>query len=195
MPKCDVQCSRRTLVVNDRAELAFSTTRWSRRYSQMSTFHVASLSPYRGARPSPRPFASVADGSPSMMDRGADRRSDDQVWFPGGFAVRNGGRVASLVKAPTVRASNTSSPATMTMPPVKGCDGSENVRRTAKVSCRWRMPSSCAAIPFRTWRMWARFGHLHRHHHRRLKPLPRQFDVGVKVSISGLSSSRKYSAA
>jgi calcineurin-like phosphoesterase family protein len=64
---------------------------------------------------------------------------------------------------------------------VNGCDGWESIQAYAEVSVDGMHLVLCH-YPFRTGRNmdkgWANF---HGHSHGRLKPLPRQFDVGVEV--------------
>jgi len=64
---------------------------------------------------------------------------------------------------------------------VKGCDGWESIQAYAEVSVDGMHLVLCH-YPFRTWRNMSKgWVNLHGHSHGRLKPLPRQFDVGVEV--------------
>jgi calcineurin-like phosphoesterase family protein len=137
--------------------------------------HAGALGLYR------RPFASVAEMDCQMIDRwNSVIGSDDEVWYLGDFAIRQRpDRVASLVKALHGRkhliTGNNDDAA------VKGCDGWESIQAYAEVSVDGMHLVLCH-YPFRTWRNMSKgWVNLHGHSHGRLKPLPRQFDVGVEV--------------
>jgi calcineurin-like phosphoesterase family protein len=64
---------------------------------------------------------------------------------------------------------------------VNGCDGWENIQPYAEVSVDGVHLVLCH-YPFRSWRNMSKgWVNLHGHSHGRLKPLLRQFDVGVEV--------------
>ena len=137
--------------------------------------HAGALGLYR------HPFASVAEMDRQMIDRwNSVIGSDDEVWYLGDFAFRQRpDRVASLVKALHGRkrliTGNNDDAA------VKGCDGWESIQAYAEVSVD-DMHLVLCHYPFRTWRNMSKgWVNLHGHSHGRLKPLPRQFDVGVEV--------------
>ncbi len=104
----------------------------------------------------------------------------DEVWHLGDFAVRQSAeRVASLLSMLHGRkhliTGNNDDAA------VRDCDGWQSVQPYAEVNVDGRQLVLCH-YPFRTWRaMDKAWINLHGHSHGRLKPLPRQFDVGVDV--------------
>jgi calcineurin-like phosphoesterase family protein len=64
---------------------------------------------------------------------------------------------------------------------VTGCNAWQSVQPYAEVTADGKKLVLCH-YPFRTWRDMGRGSlNLHGHSHGRLKPLPRQFDVGVDV--------------
>ena len=64
---------------------------------------------------------------------------------------------------------------------VIGCDGWESIQPYAEMTVDGVHLVLCH-YPFRTWRnMGKGWVNLHGHSHGRLKPRPRQFDVGVEV--------------
>ena len=105
---------------------------------------------------------------------------EDEVWHLSDFAFRQRpARVASLLRAlhgrkRLITGNNDDSP-------VIGCDGWESIQPYAEVNVDGMHLVLCH-YPFRTWRNMAKgWANLHGHSHGRLKPLPRQFDVGVEV--------------
>lgn len=104
----------------------------------------------------------------------------DEVWHLGDFAVRQSAqRVASLLQVLHGRKhliiGNNDDAA------VTNCDGWQSVQPYAEVMVGEAKLVLCH-YPFRTWRDMGKGAiNLHGHSHGRLKPLPRQFDVGVDV--------------
>lgn len=139
--------------------------------------HAGARSFYR------RPFASVAEMDCQMIDRWnsvVEPGDRDEVWHLGDFAVRQSAeRVASLLtvlhgRKHLVTGNNDEAAVT-------DCDGWQSVQSYAEVTVDGTRLVLCH-YPFRTWRnMDKAWVNLHGHSHGRLKPLPRQFDVGVDV--------------
>ena len=126
-----------------------------------------------------RPFDSVAAMDAAMIERwNATVGADDEVWFLGDFAVR---RPVAEMQATLDR-----------LPGRKHLlMGNNDDERTAGLA-GWATVGWYAEIavdgialvlchyPFRTWnRMYKGALNLHGHSHGALKPLTRQFDVGV----------------
>ncbi len=137
--------------------------------------HAAARSFYR------RPFTSVAEMDQQMIDRWNAVVTDaDEVWHLGDFAVRQSReRVASLLLMLNGRkhlvAGNNDDAG------VRGCAHWQSVQSYAELAVDGRKLILCH-YPFRTWRDMGRGSvNLHGHSHGRLKPLPRQSDVGVDV--------------
>ena len=137
--------------------------------------HAGARSLYR------RPFASVAEMDRQMIARWnsvVSQGDGDEVWHLGDFAVRQSTeRVACLLDKLHGRkhliAGNNDNDA------VTGSSGWQSVQPYAEVIVEGTMLVLCH-YPFRTWRDMGRAAiNLHGHSHGRLKPLPRQFDVGV----------------
>jgi calcineurin-like phosphoesterase family protein len=103
---------------------------------------------------------------------------DDTVWHLGDFAVRVAlGRAADLLGALSgikhLIAGNNDPPGVRTLP------GWVSVRDYAELELDGRRLILCH-YPLRAWKAQHRGAlQLHGHSHGRLKPLPRQFDVGV----------------
>lgn len=135
--------------------------------------HAGARSFYR------RPFASVAEMDRQMIDRwNATVEPADEVWHLGDFAVRQSAEhVAELLAAlhgtkHLVTGNNDALAVT-------GCSGWRSVQAYVEVTVDDTQLVLCH-YPFRTWRdMDKGTINLHGHSHGRLKPLPRQFDVGV----------------
>jgi calcineurin-like phosphoesterase family protein len=126
-----------------------------------------------------RPFDTVAAMDQAMIERwNAAVGPVDEVWHLGDFAIRQlPERVAALRRALNGRkhlvAGNNDDPA------VTACDGWASVQPYAEIDVEGMKLVLCH-YPFRTWRnMGKAWLNLHGHSHGRLKPLPRQFDVGV----------------
>lgn len=137
--------------------------------------HAGALGLYR------RPFVSVDEMDRQMIEGwNSVVGPRDEVWHLGDFAFRQRPeRVASLVKSLHGRkcliTGNNDDAAVM------GCEGWESIQSYAEVSADGMYLVLCH-YPFRTWRnMGKGWINLHGHSHGRLKPLPRQFDVGVEV--------------
>jgi calcineurin-like phosphoesterase family protein len=139
--------------------------------------HASARSFYR------RPYASVSEMDQQMIDHWnsvvapGDR---DEVWHLGDFAVRQSpGRVSSLLgllhgRKHLITGNNDDAAVT-------GCGGWQSVQPYAEVTVDGANLVLCH-YPFRTWRnMHKGWINLHGHSHGKLKPLPRQFDVGVDV--------------
>jgi calcineurin-like phosphoesterase family protein len=137
--------------------------------------HAAARSFYR------RPFSSITEMDRVMIDRwNSVVEPEDEVWHLGDFCVRQSAeRVASLLMVLNGRKhliTGNNDDATVT-----DCDGWQSVQPYAEVTVDGRRLVLCH-YPFRTWRNMGRGAiNLHGHSHGKLKPLPRQFDVGVDV--------------
>lgn len=126
-----------------------------------------------------RPFASVAEMNAAMIDGwNAAVGSEDEVWHLGDFAVR---RPAAEMQAVLDRLAgrkhlilgNNDGAATA------GLRGWASVGHYAEIEADGRRLVLCH-YPFRTWNgMYKGALNLHGHSHGALKPLTRQFDVGV----------------
>jgi calcineurin-like phosphoesterase family protein len=137
--------------------------------------HAGARSLYR------RPFASVADMDRQMVERwNSVVEPGDEVWHLGDFAIGHPPRhVADLLGVLHGRkhliVGNNDAIA------VTGCAGWQSIQSYAELAIDGRKLILCH-YPFRTWRDMGRGSiNLHGHSHGRLKPLPRQFDVGVDV--------------
>jgi calcineurin-like phosphoesterase family protein len=135
--------------------------------------HAGARSLYR------RPFASVAEMDGQMICRwNSVVEPGDVVWHLGDFSVRQSPeRVASLLSAlhgqkHLIVGNNDDAG-------VIGCAGWQSVQSYAEVTVDGTRLVLCH-YPFRTWRNMGRgWVNLHGHSHGRLKPLRRQFDIGV----------------
>jgi calcineurin-like phosphoesterase family protein len=128
-----------------------------------------------------RPFGSVSDMDEQMIERwNAAVEPDDEVWHLGDFAVRQPARrVACLLRRLNGRkhlvAGNNDNAE------VTGCPLWVDVQSYVEMIVDGKTVVLCH-YPFRTWRDMGKGSiNLHGHSHGRLKPLPRQFDVGVDV--------------
>jgi calcineurin-like phosphoesterase family protein len=136
--------------------------------------HAGAKSLYR------RPFASVADMDAAMVANwNAVVGPDDEVWHLGDFAVRQKAeRVAGLLAAlrgrkHLIRGNNDDAVVLAAAWESVGDYAEVSVDGVGLVLCHYA---------FRTWRgMGKGWVNLHGHSHGRLKPLPRQRDVGVDV--------------
>ena len=135
--------------------------------------HAGAISLYR------RPFATVADMNAAMVARWNETvEPDDDVWHLGDFALRvSTAQTAALLRSLNGRkhlvAGNNDPPEVVCLPEWSSThpyvEMVVNDRRL--VLCHYA---------FRTWNGMARGAlNLHGHSHGRLKPLPRQTDVGV----------------
>jgi calcineurin-like phosphoesterase family protein len=130
-----------------------------------------------------RPFASVAEMDQRMIDLWnsvVGPGNKDEVWHLGDFAVRQSAqRVAFLLRVLHGRkhliVGNNDDAA------VTDCNGWQSIQQYAEVTVEGTKLVLCH-YPFRTWRDMSKGAiNLHGHSHGRLKPLPRQFDVGVDM--------------
>ena len=174
------QHAERTPQAVPRSEVCNATTRKRQRMTVYFTSdnhfgHAAARSFYC------RPFSSIAEMDQVMIDRwNSVIQPWDEVWHLGDFAVRQSAqRVASLLRVlhgqKHLIVGNNDDAA------VTGRTGWESVQSYAEVTAD-RLQLVLCHYPFRTWRnMDKGWINLHGHSHGRLKPLLRQFDVGVDV--------------
>jgi calcineurin-like phosphoesterase family protein len=137
--------------------------------------HGGALGLYR------RPFASVAAMNEALVERWNETVGPDEVvWHLGDFAIRQRPEVVTELLArlngrKRLVAGNNDPPATTEL------DGWESVQPYAETAVEGISLVLCH-YPFRSWRgMGKGWVNLHGHSHGRLKPVPRQFDVGVDV--------------
>jgi len=137
--------------------------------------HGGALGLYR------RPFPSVAAMNEAIVERWNETvGSDDQVWHLGDFAIRQGAEVVAELLAHLhghkhLLTGNNDPPETTELA------GWESVQPYAEITVDGVSAVLCH-YPFRSWRgMNKGWVNLHGHCHGRLKPQPRQFDVGVDV--------------
>jgi calcineurin-like phosphoesterase family protein len=137
--------------------------------------HGGALGLYR------RPFASVAVMNEALVERWNEAVGpEDTVWHLGDFAIRQRPAVvadllARLHGRKNLVAGNNDPPATRELA------GWESVQPYTEIEADG-LPLVLCHYPFRSWRgMGKGWVNLHGHSHGRLKPLPRQFDVGVDV--------------
>lgn len=137
--------------------------------------HPGALALYR------RPFASVPAMDAAMVERWNDAVApEDDVWHLGDFAIRQSdARMADLLARLNGRkhlvTGNNDSAVTA------GLAGWSSVQPYAELVVAERLVVLCH-YAFRTWRDMSRGAvNLHGHSHGRLKPLPRQVDVGVDI--------------
>jgi calcineurin-like phosphoesterase family protein len=126
-----------------------------------------------------RPFASVAEMDRVLEDAwNAAVASDDEVWHLGDFARKPADVPALLARLNGTKhliRGNNDPPATLAAP------GWASVADYAEIEVEGVRLVLCH-YPFRTWNgQHRRALNLHGHSHGRLKPLPRQHDVGVDV--------------
>ena len=128
-----------------------------------------------------RPFASVAAMDTALIE-GWNKAvaPEDEVWHLGDFALGPAPpRLAELLAALNGRkhlvVGNNDGAATLEQP------GWASVQHYAELEVDGKRLVLCH-YPFRTWnRMGQGVINLHGHSHGRLKPVPRQYDVGVDV--------------
>jgi len=137
--------------------------------------HGGALGLYR------RPFASVAAMNEAMVERWNETVGpEDTVWHLGDFVIRQRPTVvadllARLSGHKHLVAGNNDPPAT------RDLEAWESVQSYIEIEADSVSLVLCH-YPFRRWRGMGRgWLNLHGHSHGRLKPLPRQFDVGVDV--------------
>lgn len=135
--------------------------------------HAGALSLYR------RPFASVAAMNAAMVARWNEAVApDDAVWHLGDFALRTSPeQAASLLRGlhgrkHLIRGNND-------VPEISCLPEWASVADYQEISVEGH-PLVLCHYAFRTWNGMAKGAlNLHGHSHGRLKPLPRQTDVGV----------------
>jgi calcineurin-like phosphoesterase family protein len=126
----------------------------------------------------PRPFASVAEMDAGLAERwNAAVGPEDEVWHLGDFA-----RTAALADALLRRLNGRKHLITGNNDPYPDrVSGWASVSPYAEIEREGRRLVLCH-YPFRSWNgMHRKSLNLHGHSHGRLKPLPRQYDVGVDV--------------
>lgn len=128
-----------------------------------------------------RPFASTAAMDEALVLRWNETVGPgDEVWHLGDFAIRQSAAVvaAMLARLAGVKhlvIGNNDPPATTGQPLWA------SVQPYAEITLDG-VPLVLCHYPFRSWRGMNKGAlNLHGHSHGRLKPLPRQFDVGVDV--------------
>jgi calcineurin-like phosphoesterase family protein len=128
-----------------------------------------------------RPFPSAAAMDEAMVARWRETvADDDEVWHLGDFAVRQpAARMASLIARLPGRKhlilGNNDGETTAAL------EGWASVRHYAELELEGTLFVLCH-YPLRSWNRMARGAiNLHGHSHGRLRPLPRQVDVGVDV--------------
>ena len=128
-----------------------------------------------------RPFASVAEMDQAMIDRwNSVVQPEDEIWHLGDFAVRQSSErvdhlLGTLHGSKHLVAGNNDDAA------VTGCNGWQSLQQYAELVIDDIRLVLCH-YPFRTWRDMGKGAiNLHGHSHGRLKPQPRQYDVGVDV--------------
>ncbi len=137
--------------------------------------HAGALSLYR------RPFATVAAMNEAMIERwNATVAPGDEVWHLGDFALRTGtDAAAALLERLHGRKhllTGNNDP-----PDIAGLAGWSSVQPYAELAVGGVRLVLCH-YALRTWNGMAKGAlNLHGHSHGRLKPLPRQTDVGVDV--------------
>jgi calcineurin-like phosphoesterase family protein len=137
--------------------------------------HAGALALYR------RPFTSVEDMNAAMIARWNETIGpDDEVWHLGDFAINmKAKRAAELLQSLNGRKHliiGNNDP-----PDVAGLPGWSTARHYAEVEADGHRLVLCH-FAFRTWNGMKKGAlNLHGHSHGRLKPLPRQADVGVDV--------------
>jgi calcineurin-like phosphoesterase family protein len=135
----------------------------------------------RALRIDRRPFSSLAEHDAALVQRWNDAVSpDDEVWHLGDFALsptpeRVQQLIDSLNGSKHLIIGNNDGPATI------AARGWASVQHYAELTLDGTRLVMCH-YPFRTWnRMGTGVLDFHGHSHGKLKPLPRQFDVGVDV--------------
>lgn len=122
-----------------------------------------------------RPFASVAEMDEALIDGWNARvRPEDEVWHLGDFCRGDAGKLlARLNGIKHLVAGNNDPDAT------RAATGWTSVADYRETEVDGRLLVLCH-YPFRSWRGMSKGAvNLHGHSHGRLKPVLRQFDVGV----------------
>lgn len=125
-----------------------------------------------------RPFANMADHDAALISNWNSRVSpEDEVWHLGDFAVRRADFAEQLLsrlsgKKHLVIGNNDPAETTSAI-------GWSSIQHYAELMIEGQRLVLCH-YPFRTWnQMGKRSINLHGHSHGKLKPMLRQFDVGV----------------
>jgi calcineurin-like phosphoesterase family protein len=128
-----------------------------------------------------RPFASVVAMNEAIVECWNDTvKADDEVWHLGDFAIRQSAAVTAEL---LVRLHGSKRLVVGNNDPVAttGLDGWVSVQPYIEIAVDGVSLVLCH-YPFRSWRGMAKgWLNLHGHSHGRMKPQPRQFDVGVDV--------------
>ena len=125
-----------------------------------------------------RPFQNMADHDIALIRNWNDIvGEDDEVWHLGDFMASGGGLCDQILSRLRGRKhliiGNNDPPSTTT------ANNWESVQHYAELELDGQFLILCH-YPFRTWnKMGKRSINLHGHSHGKLKPSPRQFDVGV----------------
>ena len=137
--------------------------------------HGGALGLYR------RPFPSVTAMNEAIIARWNETVGpDDTVWHLGDFAIRQKSAVVAEFLA-RLRGRKRLVTGNNDPPETAERDGWESVQPYAEITVDGISLVLCH-YPFRSWRgMNKGWVNLHGHSHGRMKPLPRQFDVGVDV--------------
>ena len=128
-----------------------------------------------------RPFASVAEMDLAMIDRwNSVVQPEDEIWHLGDFAVRQPSeRVDSLLSV--LHGSKHLVTGNNDDAAVTDRSGWTSLQQYVELMIDGIRLVLCH-YPFRTWRDMGKGAiNLHGHSHGRLKPQPRQYDVGVDV--------------
>jgi calcineurin-like phosphoesterase family protein len=141
----------------------------------------------------PRPFGSVGEMDAELIRRwNEDVGPEDEIWHLGDFA-RTAKRAAEVLaqlngRKHLIVGNNDPNPGDL--------PGWESVSAYAEIEREGRFLVLCH-YPFRSWNRQHKGAiNLHGHSHGRMKPLPRQFDVGVDVrdyrpvQLSGLITAK-----
>lgn len=143
-----------------------------------------------------RPFPDMASHDAALVENwNAVVGQDDDVWHLGDFGLAKGGDCEALLQELNGRKHliiGNNDPETTT-----GSKGWISVQHYAEIRNDGHHLILCH-YAFRTWNQMGKGSiNLHGHSHGRLKPVPRQFDVGVDaqglrpVSLSEILNSRK----
>ena len=143
-----------------------------------------------------RPFPTIAEHDAALINTWNEIvMPDDEVWHLGDFMSVRGGECANLLKQLQGRKHlvvGNNDPESTT-----SCKGWASVQHYSEMVLDDHHLILCH-YAFRTWNQMGKGSiNLHGHSHGKLKPLPRQFDVGVDaqrlrpVSLSEVLSSRQ----
>lgn len=125
-----------------------------------------------------RPFANMSEHDAALIRNWNEVVTpDDEVWHLGDFAASRSGFAEQLLSqlngAKRLIIGNNDSTATVTVA------GWASTQHYAELTVDGHFLILCH-YPFRTWNQLGKGSiNLHGHSHGRLKPMPRQFDVGV----------------